>query len=260
MMNDDLKKQLKFLGLQHLSENWDTICAQAAKQKLSYHRFLSENLAQEYALQQEKYRLARIKKANIPELLVMQTYPFARQPKLNRKTVLELYDSGRYLTHPQQLIFIGPTGCGKTGLATAFLIHAINQNYRGCFINFNKLLELLLRSKGDHTESQIIRKFQKYPILLIDEWGYDQVEKEVAGLLFAVLKGRHRRATTLLTTQLGFEEWNSFLPNGHLAAAILDRLTENCAVFNLQNGSSLRKKQIVYATQPSASQRAGKAK
>jgi DNA replication protein DnaC len=257
-VNEDLKKQIQVLGLKHLAQNWDELCATALKQKPSYHRFLTDILAAEYGLLQEKNRMARIRKANIPELLVMKTFPFAQQPKLKQKFVLELYDSSRYLTERQELIFIGPTGCGKTGLATAFLIHAINQGYRGCFIDFRKLLELLLRSKGDHTESKVIKRFQNYPILLIDEWGYDPVEKEVAGLLFEVLKVRHRKFTTLLTTQLGFEEWATFLPNAHLLSAILDRLTENCTVFNLQNGISLRKKQITYATQSTALSRTGK--
>ncbi len=158
-MNEELKKQAQALGLKHLAQNWDQLCASALKQKLSYNGFLGSILAQEYNLQQETARLVRIKKAGIPELLVMQTFPFERQPKLKKKFVVELYDSSRYLTERQELIFIGPTGCGKTGLATAFLIHAINQGYRGYFIDFRKLLELLLRSKGDHTESRVIKRF-----------------------------------------------------------------------------------------------------
>lgn len=247
-MNEELKKQAQALGLKHLAQNWDQLCAAALKQKISYHAFLSNILAQEYNLQQETARLARIKRAGIPELLVMQTFPFEQQPKLKKKLVLELYDSSRYLTETQELIFIGPTGCGKTGLATAFLIHAINQGYRGCFIDFRKLLGLLLQSKGDHTESKVIKRFQSYPILLIDDWGYDPVDKEVAGLLFEILKKRHRKCTSLITTQLGFDEWNTFLQNTHLTSALLDRITENCTVFNLKNCNSLRKKQIVYAT------------
>jgi len=258
-MNEELKKQAQSLGWKHLAQNWDEICAAALKQKPSYTAFLTNLLAQEYGLQQENNRRARIKKAGIPDVLVMQTFPFDQQPKLKKKLVLELYDSSRYLSERQELIFIGPTGCGKTGLATAFLVHAINQGYRGYFIDFRKLLELLLRSKGDHTESKVIKRFQSYPILLIDEWGYDPVEKEVAGLLFEVLKTRHRKFTTMLTTQIGFDEWNTFLQNSHLTSALLDRITENCTVFNLKNGNSLRKKQIVYATQPQALLRTNKA-
>lgn len=257
-MNEDLKKQAQALGLKHLAQNGDELLAAALKQKPSYHAFLTNLLAREYGLQQEKNRLTRIKKACIPELLVMQTFPFDQQPKLKKKIVLELYDSSRYLTERQELIFIGPTGCGKTGLATAFLVHAINQGQRGYFIDFSKLLKLLLRSKGDHTEAKVLKRFQNYHILLIDEWGYDPVDKEVAGLLFDVLKKRHRKCTTLLTTQLGFEEWNSFLLNTHLTSALLDRITENCTVFNLKNCDSLRKKHIVYATQPQALPRTNK--
>jgi len=251
-MNEDLKKQAQALGLKHLAQNWDQLCADALKQKLSYHTFLTNILAQEYNLQQESARLARIKKANIPELLVMQTFPFEQQPKLKKKFVLELYDSSRYLTEKQQLIFIGPTGCGKTGLGTAFLIHAINQGHRGYFIDFRELMALLLSSKGDHSESRVIKRFANYPILLIDEWGYDPVDREIAGLLFEVLKKRHRKYTTLISSQLGFDEWNTFLPNTHVTAALLDRITENCTVFNLKNCHSLRKKQIAYATQSQA--------
>jgi DNA replication protein DnaC len=257
-MNEALKKQVQALGLKHLAQNWDELVASAMKQKPSYTAFLTSLVAQEYGLQQETTRLARIKKACIPELLVMQTFPFDQQPKLKKKVVLELYDSLRYLTEKQELIFIGPTGCGKTGLATAFLVHAINQGSRGYFIDFRKLLELLLRSKGDHTESKVIKRFQNYPVLLIDEWGYDPVDKDVAGLLFDVLKTRHRKYTTLLTTQLGFEEWNTFLQNPHLTSALLDRITENCAVFNLKDCSSLRKQRITYATQPPALPRTSK--
>ncbi len=167
-MNEELKKQAQSLGLKHLAQNWDEICAAALKQKPSYTAFLTNLLAQEYGLQQENNRRTRIKKAGIPDVLVMQTFPFDQQPKLKKKLVLELYDSSRYLSERQELIFIGPTGCGKTGLATAFLVHAINQGHRGYFIDFRKLLELLLRSKGDHTESKVIKRFQSYPILLID--------------------------------------------------------------------------------------------
>lgn len=257
-MHEELKKQAQALGLKHLAQNWDELCAAAMKQKPSYHGFLTSLVAQEYALHQETSRLARIKKACIPELFVMHTFPFDQQPKLKKKVVLELYDSSRYLTERKELVFIGPTGCGKTGLATAYLVHAINQGYRGYFIDFQKLLQALLRSKGDHTEATVVKRFQNYPVLLIDEWGYDPVDNEIAGLLFDVLKKRHGKYTTLLTTQLGFEEWNSFLRNSHLTAALLDRLTESCALFNLKDCGSLRKKHIVYATQPPAAPRSNK--
>lgn len=71
------------------------------------------------------------RKAKIPEKYVMETFPFNRQPKLNRKKILALYNSFNYMTKEQNIIWIGPTGVGKTGLATAFLMHAIDHEYSG---------------------------------------------------------------------------------------------------------------------------------
>lgn len=247
-MNETIKKQLQLLDLKNLLENWDNILKQANGKRLSYHKFLTDIIEKEYTDKKEKARLSRIKKANIPEIFVMETFPFSRQPRLKKRLVMELYDSLNFITQKQELIFIGPTGCGKTGLATAFLIHAINQGYRGYFIDFNKLIIELLKSKGDHSENKILKRLQSYDTLLIDEMGYECIEKEIAGLFFNLLKARNKRRTTIITSQLGFEEWGDFLQNKHLTAALLDRITQNCTVFNMKECISIRPKNIIYAT------------
>jgi len=247
-MDEAIKNQLQFLGLKNLQENWDTVLTEAKKKQSSYQRFLTNIIEKEYSEKKEKARLARIKRANIPELLIMETFPFSKQPRLKKKQVMELYDSLQFITQKQKLIFIGPTGCGKTGLGTAFLIHAINQGYRGYFIEFSKLIHQLFQSKADHSEHKILKRFESYEILQIDELGYDPLEKEQAGLFFELIKGRNRRHATILTTQLGFEEWGEFLHNEHLTAALIDRITVNCTVFNMEHCISIRPKNVVYAT------------
>ena len=84
--------------------------------------------------------------------------------------------------------------------------------------------------------------------MLIDEIGYKTLEKDQAGLFFDLLRKRNKDKTTLLTSQLGFDEWGNFLQNKHLTAALLDRITENCTVFNMSECISIRPKKIVYAT------------
>jgi len=247
-MDEPNKERLESLGLKRLSRDWNDIILEARKKQPSYHRFLTDIIRKEYFDKKENIRLSRIKRANIPELFVMETFPFTRQPRLKKRLVMELYDSMRFITQKQELIFIGPTGCGKTGLASSFLIHAINQGYRGYFTDFSCLMKSLSQSRGDHTEHKLLKKLLSYDILLIDELGYEPVEKELAGLLFELLKGRNKRHTTMLTTQLGFEEWGSFLENNHLTAALLDRITVNCTIFNMKECISIRPKNIVYAT------------
>ncbi len=250
-MDESIKEQLQFLGYRYTLENWDTLFREAQKKQPSYQSFFTDIIAREYADKKEKARLSRLKKANIPELLVMETFPFASQPRLKKRMVMELYDSLRFITQHLDLVLIGPTGCGKTGLATAFLIHAINQGYRGYFIEFSKLILDLFQARADHTEQRLLRRFASYDILHIDELGYGAVEKEQAGLFFDLMKARNRKRTTIITTQLGFDEWGNFLNNAHLKAALLDRITVNCFVFNMKECISIRPKNIVYATKDS---------
>ena len=254
MMDNTLKKQLQYLGLYTLAENWDAIMKEAGQTRLSYHRFLTQIVEKEYAAKGERARLARIKRAKIPEIFVMETFPFYKQPRLKKKLVLELYDSLIFMKEKQDLIFIGPTGCGKTGLATAFLIHAINQDFRGFFVDFSDLLNILSQSRGDYSEEKLMKRLTSYEVLLIDELGYISCEKEQASLFFDLMRRRHRRRTTIITTQLGFDEWGDFLYDSHLTAALLDRITVNCTVFNMKDCISIRPKKIVYATSKQTTQ------
>lgn len=247
-MNDSIFEKLKFLGLSCLYENWDEALKSAAKKKPSYLTFLKTTIEREYEAKVERARLARIKRAKIPELLVMETFPFLKQPKLDKKTVYELYDSLSFIKDKSVLLFIGPTGCGKTGLATAFLAHAINSGCKGLFTSFSDLLDRLQRSEGDMTQSRVISHLVAFDVLLIDELGYRMCNKKQAGLFFEIMSRRHQKTTTIITTQLGFEEWEDFLHDTHLTAALLDRITVNCAVFNMKDCISIRPKKIVYAT------------
>ena len=209
-------------------------------------------MEKEYERKTEKARLARLKRAEIPQAFVMETFPFHKQPRLKRKLVLELYDSLRFIKEKQDLIFIGPTGCGKTGLATAFLVHAVNQGFRGLFIDFNALLDRLYQSRGDYSEGKLIKKYSSYDVLLVDEIGYIFSKHEQASLFFDLMRRRHQRKTTIITTQLGFDEWGGFLRDSHLTAALLDRITVNCTVFNMKDCISIRPRNIVYATDKQA--------
>ena len=242
-----LEKHLKYLRLEVLEANWHKIIKEAAKKQTAYSTFLKEIVEKEYYAKVEKARLARLKRARIPEVFVLETFPFKKQPKLEKKIVCELYDSFSFINEKQDLIFIGPTGCGKTGLAISFLVHSINHGYRGLFIDFSSLITWLMQSRGDHSEEQFMKKLIAYDVLLIDELGYMSCDREQASLFFDLVRRRHRKNSTIITTQLGFDEWGTFLHDTHMTAAMLDRITVNCAVFNMKDCISIRPKKVVYA-------------
>jgi DNA replication protein DnaC len=242
MMDDELIKMLRHLRLTGLLNNWDHYLNIASKGSFSHIRLLKYIIEQEYNIKTENARQMRLKRAKTPEAFVMETFPFKNQPKLNKKKILSIYDSLDYITKRQNVIWIGPTGSGKTGLATAFVVHAINQGYTGRFILFPELIDMLYKSVADHTESVVINKFASYDCLLIDELGYVEVEPVQVGLFFTLMHKRHQHKTTLITSNLGFGQWGSFFKNDHLTAALIDRVTENSHVINMKNCVSLRPK------------------
>jgi DNA replication protein DnaC len=239
-MNDPLLQQLKYLRLKGLLTHWDDYLKLAAQKNFSHARLLEHVVQEECRLKRESARQFRLKQAGIPEPLVIETYPFEQQPKLNKKKIMALYDSLSFMTHHQNIIWLGRTGCGKTGLATSFLIHAINHGYSGRYVHFAELIAQLYQSVADHSEQKILRKYLAWDCLAIDEMGYAEVEPVQVGLFFMLMQKRHKHKSTLITSNLGFSEWGSFLKNDHLTAALIDRLTETSHVFNMKQCKGLR--------------------
>jgi len=241
-MDDETAKALKYLRLGGLLAHWDEYLAVAQKQHFSPVRLLQHVLQQECRIKHENARQLRLRRACIPDPYVMETFPFDRQPKLDKKRILSLYDAFDYLSKSQNIIWLGPTGCGKTGLATSFLIQAIHRGYTGRYTLFPDLITELFRSLADHSEPQVIKQYLAYDCLLIDELDYVEVEAAQVGLFFTLMHQRCRKKPTLITSNLGFSEWPSFLKNDRLTAALIDRLTENSYVINMKNCVSLRPK------------------
>ena len=241
-MDDELTKTLKYLRLWGMLAHWDDYLALAQKQRLSHVRLLRHVVDEESRIRSQNARKLRFQRACIPELLPMETFPFDRQPKLDRKRILSIYDGFDYMTKSQNVIWVGPTGCGKTGLATGFLMQAIERGCTGRYVLFPELIAELFHAAADHSEPQVLKRYLAYDCLLVDEVGYVETEPAQVGMFFTLLHKRHRKKPTMITSNLGFSEWRAFLKNDHLTAALIDRLTENSHVINMKNCGSLRPK------------------
>jgi DNA replication protein DnaC len=239
-MNENLQAMLKYLRLGGLLGDWDQTLERARKGRFSHARLLGEVVEAEYKLKRENARRYRLRRAHIPEELVMETYPFDKQPNLNRKALLSIYDAFDYMSKAQNIIWVGPTGCGKTGLATAFLIDAINRGYSGRFVTFAELVGDLRTAGADYSEARVLKQYLAPDCLLIDELGYIEVESAHVGMFFTLMQRRHHRRPTLITSNLGFSDWLSFLKNDHLTVALIDRLTSNSYVINMKKCRGLR--------------------
>lgn len=241
-MDDELRNMLKYLRLSALLDNWKLHLKTASNSNFSMDRLLRYVVQQEYNLKMENSRRMRLQRARIPEQYVIDTFPFQNQPRLNKKKLMAIYDSFEYVEQAQNIIWIGPSGTGKSGLATSFLTQAINKGRNGYFVTFPKLITMLYRSIADHSEDRLLKKLASYDCLLVDDIGYVEVEPTQVGLFFTLMQERHKRKTTLITSNLGFSQWGDFLKNDHLTAALLDRLTETSYIINMKDCVSLRSK------------------
>jgi DNA replication protein DnaC len=241
-MDEDLAMKLRHLRLYGLLTHWDEYVVLAGKRRFSPLALLKYIVEEEYKIKGENARQRRLKHAQIPEMWVMETYPFKRQPKLNKKRILALYDAFDFIEKRQNIIWMGRTGCGKTGLATSFLVEAINRGAKGRYILFPELVNELYQSVADHSEAKVLKRYLSYDCLLIDELGHVEVEPVQVGLFFTLMHKRHKTKSTLITTNLGFSDWQSFLKNKHLTAALIDRLTEVSHVINMVDCDTIRDK------------------
>lgn len=239
-MDKELETMIKYIGLRKLHTNWSAYLETAAKKNSSHASLLKQIIEDEYLLKQENARKRRVAHAKLPEQFVIETFPFDRQPKLNRKKVMAVYDTFDFIDKHHNIVWIGSTGAGKTGLATSFLMQALKKGYSGKFILFPELIEQLYRAKADRSETALIKKYVSYDCLLIDEIGYVETNTAQVGLFFTLMHKRHKKRSTLITSNLGFDQWGSFLKNNQLTAALIDRITENSHVINMNACDSLR--------------------
>lgn len=240
-MNKKTKEMLKYLKLNYLLEHWAEVIEKAEETDQSYDKFLLNIIKKEYESRTEAARTNRITRAKIPNDFTMETYPFDEQPHLNKKRLFQRYDSLDYLKNKRNLIFIGVSGTGKTGLGSSVLRHAINSGYSGRFIDFGVLVEELLNSIADQSSKRVIKKYSNYDCLLIDDLSFLEAEKAEIGLFYTLVQKRYKKSCTIITTALGFSEWNKIFNNKQLTDALIGRLSDNGHIINLKKCKSIRK-------------------
>jgi DNA replication protein DnaC len=180
----------------------------------------------------------RLQQARLPWDWSLDTFPFDRQKSANASHIRALAGL-EFIDRAQNLVLIGPPGTGKTGLAIGLLRQALVNGYRGRFYNAQDLIDELYASLADHSTTRLIKRLAAYDVLAVDELGYMNLKPEHANALFQLLEQRYARKTTLITTNLDFDQWYELFRNKPLVDALLDRLQHHCIVLRLA-GPSLR--------------------
>jgi DNA replication protein DnaC len=241
MTTEEIPQLLKNLRLRKMSEVLDSELATARKTSSSYSDFLVRLLRAEWLHQQEKRLQARIQRARLPELWTLESFPFKNQPGVSRRQIRELAEL-EFIPKAVNLVFIGPTGVGKTGLASGLLLKALQNGYRALFIRAQDLFDEMYASLADRASRKLIRRLARIDVLLVDELAYLNLRPEQTNIFFKLMEERYRRKATLITTNLDYERWHQLLGNKDLTDALLSRLRHQCQTIRI-NGPSLREPQ-----------------
>lgn len=233
-----LLNNLETLNLDKMRDYYPNYIEKATKDNTSLTDMLYELTTKEIEYRNERASQIQIKVSAFPYKKEMEDFDFDYQPSINKQQIMELNTLG-FLDRHENVLFLGPSGVGKTHLAVSLGITAAKKRYSVYFISCHDLISQLNKAHFENKLSQRIKHFCKYQLLIIDEIGYLPVDKQGANLFFQLIAKRYEKHSTIITTNMTFNKWGEVFSDNTLANAILDRLLHHSTIVNI-NGNSYR--------------------
>ena len=236
-----LAHHLKALKLPTFLREYDKVARSCAAEGVEHPGYLLR-LTELELIERERHMVERrIKEAKFPAVKSLDSFDFTALPSLNKTLVLELARS-EYVLRRENVIAVGNSGTGKSHVALGLGLAACQKGLSVGFITAAALVHELIEARDEKRLLRLQRQLAGYKLLIIDELGYVPLSQTGAELLFEVFSQRYERGSTIVTSNLPFDEWTGVLASERLTGALLDRLTHHVHILEM-NGDSYRLKQ-----------------
>ncbi len=240
---DQTKDALLALGLEHAAEALPDLISKAIKDELAPHRFLDELLAIESHHREERRLRTSLRLSALPTGQTLANFDWSFQPDLDRRRVDTLATCS-WIRSQETVLMQGPPGVGKTHLAVALGVRAIESGFSVGFYHLDDLMHDLKQDAEVPPTRVKGKKYLRNALLIIDEVGFRQLTRLEASLFFRLVSWRYQKGSTLITTNKAVKDWPEvFAGDEVMVTALLDRLLHRCHVFNIK-GKSYRLREL----------------